>query len=119
MSNSTWLITGASSGLGYALAEHVLKQGDRVVLAARNVAPMQALAASFPETALAVRLDNNRSRPFVRPRSASARSTISSTMLASTSSAPSRNTTRQIIGSSRGQSKIELLGSGDLIVAEV
>jgi NAD(P)-dependent dehydrogenase (short-subunit alcohol dehydrogenase family) len=57
MSNSTWLITGASSGLGYALAEHVLKQGDRVVLAARSVAPMQALAASFPETALAVRLD--------------------------------------------------------------
>ena len=33
MSNSTWLITGASSGLGYTLAEHVLKQGDRVVLA--------------------------------------------------------------------------------------
>jgi NAD(P)-dependent dehydrogenase (short-subunit alcohol dehydrogenase family) len=57
MSNSTWLITGASSGLGYALAEHVLKQGDQVVLAARSVAPMQALAASFPETALAVRLD--------------------------------------------------------------
>lgn len=25
MSNLTWLITGASSGLGYALAEHVLK----------------------------------------------------------------------------------------------
>ena len=57
MSNSTWLITGASSGLGYALAEHILQQGDRVVLAARSVAPMQALAASFPETALAVRLD--------------------------------------------------------------
>jgi NADP-dependent 3-hydroxy acid dehydrogenase YdfG len=72
MSNSTWLITGVSSGLGYALAEHVLKQGDRVVLAARSVAPMQALAASFPETALAVRLDvaapNSGSRPFVSRR---------------------------------------------------
>jgi NAD(P)-dependent dehydrogenase (short-subunit alcohol dehydrogenase family) len=33
MSISTWLITGASSGLCYALAEHVLKQGDQVVLA--------------------------------------------------------------------------------------
>ena len=33
MSNSSWLITGASNRLGYALAEHVLKQGDRVVLA--------------------------------------------------------------------------------------
>jgi len=28
----TWLITGASSGLGYALAEFVLQRGDRVVL---------------------------------------------------------------------------------------
>ena len=25
----TWLITGASSGLGYALAEYALQQGDR------------------------------------------------------------------------------------------
>jgi NAD(P)-dependent dehydrogenase (short-subunit alcohol dehydrogenase family) len=32
MSISTWLITGASSGLGYALAERVLKQGNQVVL---------------------------------------------------------------------------------------
>lgn len=57
MSSSTWLITGASSGLGYALAEHVLKQGDRVVLAAQNVTSMAALAASYPETILAVELD--------------------------------------------------------------
>ena len=54
MSVSTWLITGASSGLGYALAEHVLKQGDQVVLAVRTVASMEALAASYPNTALAV-----------------------------------------------------------------
>ena len=54
MSISTWLITGASSGLGYALAEHVLKQGDQVVLAARTAASMEALAASYPNTALAV-----------------------------------------------------------------
>jgi NAD(P)-dependent dehydrogenase (short-subunit alcohol dehydrogenase family) len=57
MSISTWLITGASSGLGYALAEHVLKQGDQVVPAARTVASMEALAASYPNTALAVGLD--------------------------------------------------------------
>ena len=29
MSETTWFITGASSGLGYALAEHVLQKGER------------------------------------------------------------------------------------------
>src|ERR1700741_1182063 len=53
----TWLITGASSGLGYALAEFVLHRGDRVVLAARSMDSMRALAAPFPETARAVGLD--------------------------------------------------------------
>jgi NAD(P)-dependent dehydrogenase (short-subunit alcohol dehydrogenase family) len=53
----TWLITGASSGLGYALAQYVLEQGDRVVLAARTMNSMRALATRFPDTALAVALD--------------------------------------------------------------
>lgn len=53
----TWLITGASSGLGYALAEHVLNQGDRVVLSARTMDSMTALARRYPKTALAVALD--------------------------------------------------------------
>jgi NADP-dependent 3-hydroxy acid dehydrogenase YdfG len=48
MSAATWLITGASSGLGYALAEHVLKQHDQVVPAARTMDSMQALATSSP-----------------------------------------------------------------------
>jgi NAD(P)-dependent dehydrogenase (short-subunit alcohol dehydrogenase family) len=39
-----WFITGASSGLGYALARHVLEQGDRVVMGARTVGPMYELA---------------------------------------------------------------------------
>jgi hypothetical protein len=43
MSNSTWLITGASSGLGYALADHVLKQGDRVVLADVSIQSIRGL----------------------------------------------------------------------------
>jgi NADP-dependent 3-hydroxy acid dehydrogenase YdfG len=44
-------VFGSSAGLaehGHALAEHVLKQGDRLVLAARNVTSMLALAASYP-----------------------------------------------------------------------
>jgi len=53
----TWLITGASSGLGYALAEHVLQSGDRCVLAARSMDAMKALAARHPRAALAVELD--------------------------------------------------------------
>ncbi len=57
MSNTTWLITGASSGLGYALGEYVLKQGDRVVLAARTLGSMAGLAKRFPETGLALTLD--------------------------------------------------------------
>jgi NAD(P)-dependent dehydrogenase (short-subunit alcohol dehydrogenase family) len=54
---SRWLITGASSGLGYALAEHVLAQGDQVVLAARTTAPMERLAADHSDRALVVALD--------------------------------------------------------------
>jgi NAD(P)-dependent dehydrogenase (short-subunit alcohol dehydrogenase family) len=53
----TWLITGASSGLGYALAEFVLQQGDRVALGARSQAAMTALAARYPDRALALALD--------------------------------------------------------------
>jgi len=52
-----WLITGTSKGLGRALAETVLEQGDTVVLTARNPELIQDLAASFPENTLAVQLD--------------------------------------------------------------
>jgi NAD(P)-dependent dehydrogenase (short-subunit alcohol dehydrogenase family) len=57
LKSRTWLITGASSGLGYALAEFVLERGERVVLAARSMDSMSALAARHPDTALAVGLD--------------------------------------------------------------
>ena len=57
MSNPVWLITGSSSGLGHALASAVLHRGHRVILTARNTAPMQALADAFPETALVCALD--------------------------------------------------------------
>src|SRR5712672_1175940 len=53
----TWLITGASSGLGYALAECVLQRGDRVVLAARSMNSMSGLATRYPDRALAFALD--------------------------------------------------------------
>lgn len=57
MHKNTWLITGASSGLGYALARHVLEQGERVVMGARTVGPMSDLANRYPDQGLAVELD--------------------------------------------------------------
>jgi NAD(P)-dependent dehydrogenase (short-subunit alcohol dehydrogenase family) len=57
MERSTWLITGASSGIGYALAECVLERGDQVVLGARTLDPMIALVKRYPDTGLAVKLD--------------------------------------------------------------
>ncbi|RKE23612.1 oxidoreductase [Streptomyces sp. TLI_171] len=57
MDRRTWLITGASSGLGRALAEHVLAQGEQVVATASSVQATTELAARYPRTALALRLD--------------------------------------------------------------
>ena len=57
MTNTTWLITGASYGLGRAIAEQVLEHGDRAVLAARSLPALEELAARYPDTALPVALD--------------------------------------------------------------
>lgn len=57
MTAQTWLITGASSGIGRVLAEHVLRNGDNAVVAARTLESLQEIAEPYPETALAVRLD--------------------------------------------------------------
>ncbi|HEU4411923.1 MAG TPA: oxidoreductase [Polyangiaceae bacterium] len=52
-----WFITGASSGLGLALARRALERGDRVVAAARRVEPLESLRQAFPDEARALRLD--------------------------------------------------------------
>ncbi|SRR5579884_340889 len=52
-----WLITGCSSGLGRAVAEHALARGDRVAVTARDVASVAGLAARYGQRALALRLD--------------------------------------------------------------
>ena len=51
----TWFITGAATGLGRALALHVLGLGDRVVLAARH--DMTEIHQRYPDTALPLELD--------------------------------------------------------------
>lgn len=62
MSNETtrtpvWMITGCSSGLGRALAEHALERGDRVAVTARDRDTVTDLAARHPGRALALQLD--------------------------------------------------------------
>ncbi|WP_032404235.1 oxidoreductase [Rhodococcoides fascians] len=54
---TTWFITGASSGLGRALARAVLEQGDNAVVTARNTDHLNDVVADFPDTALPVSLD--------------------------------------------------------------
>ena len=51
-----WFITGCSTGLGRALAERVLQQGERCVATARNPAQLEDLAAAYPH-ALVLPLD--------------------------------------------------------------
>ncbi|MFT4103258.1 MAG: oxidoreductase [Burkholderiaceae bacterium] len=55
--SKTWFITGASSGFGKDLAELLLARGDNVVLTARRLEPLQAIAAVHGERALALKLD--------------------------------------------------------------
>ncbi|WP_433566127.1 SDR family NAD(P)-dependent oxidoreductase [Nocardia sp. CA-151230] len=57
MNRKTWLITGASSGLGKALAEYALARGDQAVVVASSTASTTELASRYPETALALQLD--------------------------------------------------------------
>jgi NADP-dependent 3-hydroxy acid dehydrogenase YdfG len=46
-----WL-TGASSGIGAALAELLLQRGYRLALSARTTEPLHALAERYPEQVL-------------------------------------------------------------------
>lgn len=53
----TWLITGASSGIGYGIAQAVLEGGDKAIIAARSEDKLQALADRFPGQAQVLVLD--------------------------------------------------------------
>jgi 3-oxoacyl-[acyl-carrier protein] reductase len=48
MTNRTALITGASRGIGLACAQALAAAGTRVILAARDVAKLEAASASIP-----------------------------------------------------------------------
>jgi NAD(P)-dependent dehydrogenase (short-subunit alcohol dehydrogenase family) len=51
------VITGASSGLGLALARHYLERGATVAACARRAELLQALAAEFPDRVICYALD--------------------------------------------------------------
>ena len=55
--NKVWLITGANSGFGRAIAEAAVAAGDIVVGAARRVEAMDDLVAAHPDQVEALRLD--------------------------------------------------------------
>ncbi len=59
MSNGTkvWLITGASSGFGKALAEAVIAKGDRVAITARRLDRLQAIARGREDRVLPLAVD--------------------------------------------------------------
>lgn len=50
MKDKVVIITGASSGIGAALAHELGKRGAKLVLAARNKSKLQDIAAQYPET---------------------------------------------------------------------
>src|SRR5450755_13063 len=52
-----WFITGCSTGLGRALAERVLLNGQRCVATARNPAQIADIVRAYPDTSLALALD--------------------------------------------------------------
>lgn len=57
---TTWFITGASSGFGYAFVEHALARGYNVAAAARDVSKLAALVARAPDRVLPVTVDVDR-----------------------------------------------------------
>ncbi|KIJ61446.1 hypothetical protein HYDPIDRAFT_31315 [Hydnomerulius pinastri MD-312] len=52
--SKVWLITGASSGFGRSMTEHVLLQGDKVVATLRTPEMLDDLAARYPKNKLLV-----------------------------------------------------------------
>ncbi len=53
----SWIITGCSTGIGRAIATHVLAIGDRAAVTARRPSDMADIVAAHPDRAIALPLD--------------------------------------------------------------
>ncbi|MEN3040355.1 MAG: SDR family NAD(P)-dependent oxidoreductase [Bacteroidia bacterium] len=61
----TWLITGASRGIGRAIAETVLEAGQRAILTARRPSTVEDIFRRYPERSIVLPLDvRQRSQAF-------------------------------------------------------
>lgn len=70
-----WL-TGASSGIGAALAVELLNSGAHVALSSRSKGPLEAFAQRYPGQVLVVAGDLTTARPCARSANTSARSGV-------------------------------------------
>ena len=66
LDGKTAVITGASSGIGHAIAQRFVAEGAKVVVFARNAEGLQALEAAHPEQVIAVRGDATRQQDLER-----------------------------------------------------
>jgi NAD(P)-dependent dehydrogenase (short-subunit alcohol dehydrogenase family) len=55
--SKVWFITGCSTGFGRNLAMEALQQGNQVAVTSRNTDDVKDIAAQFPDSALAIKLD--------------------------------------------------------------
>ena len=46
---ANWLVTGASSGIGYGIAMAALTAGNRVAVTSRSLAKLQSLTEQYPQ----------------------------------------------------------------------
>lgn len=53
----TWIITGCSTGIGRAIAEHVLSLGEQVAVTSRKTSDVADIVARYPDTSIALPLD--------------------------------------------------------------
>ena len=63
---STWLITGATSGIGRAVATALLANGDRVAAFARDPRALDDLAAAYPDLLWTTQVDITRTHDLRR-----------------------------------------------------